>query len=300
MHKIKWKKVLVTTLLMGTCFSAGIYASDGIEKVEAFLRSDFKVKVDGVDAKLVPLVYNSTTYLPLRTLAGMVGAEVNWDNATQTIYVNKRIPATPLPSDDLSYSEEFEIEIPDAYIVTYLGRSYPLVTSRVYANSKEIVYYRAKDLQAMGIDTTSFRKAIDKITDELYVRQEELDIVLKENFKFDYPDDTIVTGETNLDKLDVLRNFSLTAPLVAPLGDELEYNRKKNTYPRLRNVYYIDHIQDNEYELLHYNRKYFKYKVKLSFEERTINNVKKTYWYVSEYSSIDLQPEIIIDYDDRD
>lgn len=36
----------------------------------------------------LPLVYNGTTYLPLASLSQLLGAEVSWDQNTQTILIH--------------------------------------------------------------------------------------------------------------------------------------------------------------------------------------------------------------------
>ena len=60
--------------------------------VTASLRYDFTIVVDGVERTFTdvngktvyPLLYNGSTYLPLRAIGNLMGKEVSWDNNTKT------------------------------------------------------------------------------------------------------------------------------------------------------------------------------------------------------------------------
>ena len=48
------------------------------------------VKVEPKDAngkKVEPLLYNGTTYLPVRAVSGLFGEDINWDGKTQSVYI---------------------------------------------------------------------------------------------------------------------------------------------------------------------------------------------------------------------
>ncbi|OBZ14501.1 hypothetical protein A8L34_11250 [Bacillus sp. FJAT-27264] len=89
------KSVFVSSLVVsGLVFGAiGVGASNGIQKIQAALNSNIKFIVNGSSwtpkdnngQKLSALVYNGTTYLPLRSTAEALGVELGWNNATQTI-----------------------------------------------------------------------------------------------------------------------------------------------------------------------------------------------------------------------
>ena len=74
---------------MGTCFGAGVYAQDVLQRVDAYLRNDYKVVVNGQAVQLnnPPLIYNNSSYLPVKELGGYLGAVVNWQESTKTIYL---------------------------------------------------------------------------------------------------------------------------------------------------------------------------------------------------------------------
>lgn len=83
------KKILVITIALLVAFSAGVFASSGINLIVN------GVKVTGVDAKII----NDTTYVPLRAVSQMLGAKVDWDAASRTVSISNDGTSTPKPSD---------------------------------------------------------------------------------------------------------------------------------------------------------------------------------------------------------
>lgn len=68
-----------------------------MQDIAACLNANITVKLDGeaqtlLDAqgnRVYPITYNGTTYLPVRAVAGLVGLDVDWDQATQTVLLGK-------------------------------------------------------------------------------------------------------------------------------------------------------------------------------------------------------------------
>lgn len=166
----RWKKAGLLTLLMGGCFAAGAAASNGIEKVEAFLRPDFKVVVNGVVAQLdnPVLIYNETSYLPVKAVGTLFGAQVNWDGQTNSIYVDPSFPDKPVVPDTTEYSE---IRMQQTYgnKVNFRGREYGMLSVTTSTDT----YYRVIDLARMGIDTRGVPKVKEEYTGFLFIKQEE-------------------------------------------------------------------------------------------------------------------------------
>lgn len=74
------KKILLSTVgagVIAASFAGGVYASSAI-----------KLIVNGVQSNAEAKIINSSTYVPLRAAAEMLGAEVNWDSKTRTVTVN--------------------------------------------------------------------------------------------------------------------------------------------------------------------------------------------------------------------
>ncbi|RAV12169.1 stalk domain-containing protein [Paenibacillus contaminans] len=76
-------------LLSGAILATGIsvFADDGIEKIEAYLRPGLPITLDGKEFKLEspPVMYDGSTYLKLRDVAAITGLGVNWNEGTETV-----------------------------------------------------------------------------------------------------------------------------------------------------------------------------------------------------------------------
>ncbi len=106
------KSVFIGSLL--TCslvFGAiGAGASTGIQKIQAALNYNITFKVDGkawtpTDSSgktLAPIVYNGTTYLPLRAAANALGATLEFNSGTQQVTLDSG--ASGIPYNDIAAS----------------------------------------------------------------------------------------------------------------------------------------------------------------------------------------------------
>lgn len=93
MKKRKLISALALTLALLCGISIGATASNGIQKIQVDLDPTISVKYNGetqtmLDAngsRIYPIAYKGTTYLPLRTVAGLAGISANWDQATRSV-----------------------------------------------------------------------------------------------------------------------------------------------------------------------------------------------------------------------
>lgn len=86
--------LVICSLLFG---SIGVFAASGIESIKAALNHNIKFILDGSSwtpkdpngNKMSALVYKGSTYVPLRAVSEALDAELDWDNDTSTIIINK-------------------------------------------------------------------------------------------------------------------------------------------------------------------------------------------------------------------
>ena len=99
------KSYIIAALALTSCMVVGTAAASQSNSVTATFRPDVTLKVNGTTytvrdttgVKVSPLIYNGTTYLPLSSLGQLLGAEVSWDNDSQTVIIH---------DDDASYIGE--------------------------------------------------------------------------------------------------------------------------------------------------------------------------------------------------
>ncbi|UKS30104.1 copper amine oxidase N-terminal domain-containing protein [Paenibacillus sp. HWE-109] len=276
MRMTKWTKVAVLGTVMGTCFTAGVYAQDVLQRVDAYLRSDFNVVVDGRKVQLAnpPLIYNNASYLPVKELGGFLGANVNWQDSTKTIYINPRInQQQPTEGNETNYTE-IVLQSPYPQYLDYLGGTYPVLTIM-----SDQIYYRLKDIEQMGVPTAGLRKAKEKYTQEIYVSDEEMKKSWKEvpPPSYQYNDPIVITGEKDPLKLKTLREY---------VQSFRYYEVNKVSYYSTPII--IDALPElNTYSyLLNENRHFYRTTLKLT---QTNGNNNDPFYVVGSYSKEDIE-----------
>lgn len=269
---MKWKRTAFLALLLLAGFSAGVYAASSVERVTAFIRHDFQVLLNGEKADVGNiLILDRTSYLPLRSVGNLLGADVSFDSATNTIRVTKEEPTSQPPPGPPSQGEpqdepDFEYDTTalvytNSFTMTKDGREYPVFAIHD-VNYK--VYYRVRDLERANIDTSKAKKTKEAITKEFYVAESELKRILSPYPKFSYYYNRLVIGENEPERLLALENyFKEVFPLLMTHGDEYAY------YP-IPYILLIERIEENTYEILALeDQDYKKYTVKMRKNENT-------------------------------
>lgn len=77
-------KKIIIGFIAGVIFATAgtAMAQTAIEKITAYVRTDFSVELDGqkVELKNAPLAYNGSSYLPVREVSEMLGKEVDFED----------------------------------------------------------------------------------------------------------------------------------------------------------------------------------------------------------------------------
>lgn len=268
---------LITVLMMGS-FVVGAIAAANIEKVEAFLRRDFTVYVDGSRVDVGPvLIYNNTSYLPLKRVGELIGADVIWNGENKGIYVNPRFagqPENPNVSED--GLETIRLAQPYAYLGEYRGATYPLLTNRTFEG---VMYYRDMDIQRMGIQTAGLTKAKEQLTGELYVLESEVAAIGGGQIRQTFSYEPIVVGEQDAGKQKAIKDF------IDYLPEQIQFLNRDNPefiyyYPQ---ILIVDAKGDDVYHMLSQERGTFvRYELTLS-QNRDGN------WRVFKYNTVNLE-----------
>jgi len=267
---VSWKRTFVLGIFMLICFTAGVYAADGLKKVQATLRDDYSLKVDGrtINLENSVLVYDGSSYLPVREVGKLLNVKTDWNAASKTIILTSSQPAPPAnacpsptdagtgsnagsstsnsgktPSNSrFQYPADVKYSNPVKYKVTDNGKS-----ANVFANELSgIVYFRLVDLAPFGIDITDLKTVKEPHSKESYIPAEELKLRWTTP-GFEILNDPIIR-ETDAEKVKTLKTYIPSQGSSAVAHDI----RKLNA--------------NDEYEILFQSsdNRFYVYKIKLS------------------------------------
>lgn len=91
-------KPLIAGILIGITAMTGTFVlADTQQKIDAYF-GRIKLIVEGTPAKTETLLYNGTTYVPIREASEILGKTVSFDENTKTAYLGAKIVTAP-PSD---------------------------------------------------------------------------------------------------------------------------------------------------------------------------------------------------------
>ncbi|WP_276353570.1 hypothetical protein [Cohnella caldifontis] len=278
---MKARKILAVIALLTIGFGSGAaFGAANMEKVEAFLRRDYQVFVDGKKADVGPvLVYNNSSYLPIAKVGSILGADVRWNEANKGIYVNPIVTKDSTVPVNPNYSSITMLQ-PQGFKASYRGIEVPVLS--VVTSDYKTTYYRVSDIQKLQINTSGLHLALETRTKELYVSDSELAKAMTEKPVFSYVYDKLIIGETNQDKLDVIQDFiDLLPEMYKALGYKDPLNPQMDYYT-VPNVFVIDALPNDEYNVLaleNWNFKRYWLKLKKNVLDK---------WYLAENKITDL------------
>jgi len=138
--------ILIFSTSVTEIFAAGSESGTASQrKVIFYLKPDICVELNGVrqvfkDANgqtVYPIVYNGTTYLPVRAVSALMKEPVEWDSGSKTVYIGKTLSyplktSAPIPKDAASPADEGDL-------AELVGLEPTLVTG--YSKSDVLVMY---------------------------------------------------------------------------------------------------------------------------------------------------------------
>lgn len=126
---IGWDEATLTLTISGTRDGARVSGTPDTgaarRTVTAQMRQDFTIVVDGATrtftdangARVYPLLYDGSTYLPLRAVGELMGATVGWDNATSTV----TLVTTASTNGQVTDADQFGTGTTQTGNTTYIG-----------------------------------------------------------------------------------------------------------------------------------------------------------------------------------
>ena len=108
---IRKNTLIITLLVIALLFtSIGVYAEPTIQEIKALISYETKMLLNGKDFNPVdtngralrPIIYNNTTYLPVRAICDAVGLAVDYDAKAKTVIMGERKDYVPVTADILS------------------------------------------------------------------------------------------------------------------------------------------------------------------------------------------------------
>lgn len=93
--------VIITTLLMSTAFGAEV------KKTIEVIYNSVNLTVNGQKITADNILYNGTTYVPLRAVADALGKDIGWDGQTNTASINDKgtaVKSDPIPTGKYEYT----------------------------------------------------------------------------------------------------------------------------------------------------------------------------------------------------
>ena len=138
MFKNKKSRTILITVAVILALSVTVFAKTISEQAEIFY-NNIKIYIDGAeivpkDANgnvVEPFTMNGTTYLPVRAISNALGQDVEWDGATQSVYIGKKDQTKPdnyldrIQYNDFAKANQFNaLYRIDGTITDYLNKTY--------------------------------------------------------------------------------------------------------------------------------------------------------------------------------
>jgi len=107
--------LLGSVLLLSGGFALGASASSTSEPITAYMSYDINVNYNGENVvmknangeRVFPIIYQGTTYIPIRAMGNLFDVPVDWDSATKTVLLGTSVDSKrPESSNSQTYGEQ--------------------------------------------------------------------------------------------------------------------------------------------------------------------------------------------------
>jgi len=113
--------IIITIMLLSS-----VALADNLKQTIEVVFNSINITVNGEKVEADNILYNGTTYVPLRAVAEMLGKEVEWDGATRTASINDKIveeaEGIPIKVEEVPY--EITILEPNSIGTRYMQATY--------------------------------------------------------------------------------------------------------------------------------------------------------------------------------
>ncbi|UVI30642.1 copper amine oxidase N-terminal domain-containing protein [Paenibacillus spongiae] len=178
--KKKWiVTISAASMMLGA--GTGAFAGSNLQEIKAYFDKSLKMTVNGKafqptndkGVPTLPIVYNGTTYLPVRAVSGALGVAVDYDTKTKTVSIGEKTEGTPIAD---GFEDMYRTK--DPQMTTFNGKDY----KDVYFNnatgnrSGSFMLYPKGKYQKLYLQVA----AIGEDVEELVIKDSDKDIILKQ------------------------------------------------------------------------------------------------------------------------
>lgn len=162
------KKYIVSALILSILFSVNTFAEEAVMSNSMKItinNEDFTPKDSETKKILKPIVYNSSTYIPLRSISEAIGAKVDYDTQTKAINITLNEFKQPESGSSIYGGADRKIDIIENKdsIITVNGKNlniYPVV----YENRTYIPLRAAAEALGLGVSYDAQTKKINLVS----------------------------------------------------------------------------------------------------------------------------------------
>lgn len=152
------KGFIIGFIISAFIFNAEFILAKSDEIIAKFISLNFVVNGEVKTLDSQPLVYNGTTYLPVRVIANLLGFDVTYKADNKTIEFNSHIKNETMntnqinTNNDININEKYKIKDEQKYyearyIIEVLAKKYPDDKSIGFVTSSNNIYFNYETIK---------------------------------------------------------------------------------------------------------------------------------------------------------